>query len=358
MHVLRSVLLLFACAIPASLSAGERLVYAVTSSTGSASATEVFEVAPGDVHPTQVFSDATLPVALGFMPQGAYGAPFQTAIAGKRLFSPGKERSSSDSRRATGIYEFALDSGKARKILDLVAPERVDLLAVDSTAATLAYLSLSANGLTLFVHDVATGKLLYQIDMTKIAGGCNVRNAGWLPDNRTIFFTLDEGADGFMSESDYKHVGSWLMNEDGTQLRKLPDSLSKMKPQGNGYRVLDDPTMLGALHEQYLFDSHVYQSSGANGSRGFLLLGNPKTGSNTSIAIDETPDAEFILSASGNYIAFVQREDQKFVGGRPVAPIQHVRIRPLPSGDAREVFTFQGDAQHRNALTLLGWSSD
>ncbi len=360
MIAVRYAILLLCCIVPAGLSAEERLVYALTLPSASGSATELFAVGPGDAQPVRLFSDASSPTVLGFMPQTATGAPFETAVIGNRLFSPGKERGSGDSRRATGIYEFALDaSGKSRKILDIPAGERVDILTVGNNGAKLAYLSLSASSLTFFIHDTATGRLLHKIDMTKIAGGCAIANAGWLPDDQTLFFALQEGADSFMEDIDYKHVGSWLMNEDGTQLRKLPDSLGKIKLQGTGYRTMGGPVMVGVVHGQYLVDSRVYQISDAKDGRGFLALFNPESGTNTSIPIGPAPGlAEFVLAGSGNYFAFVRRDPTKFVASRPVAPIEHIWIQPLPTGNAKEVFSFQTDVQHRTALTLMGWMSE
>ena len=186
MKALRSTLLSLTLALSPALHAAERLVYAVTSPSGSGDATEIFAIGPGDAQPVRIFSDASLPVALAFRPQSANGAPFQTAIIHDRLFSPGKERAIQDSRRAMGIYEFALNNtGQARKIFDLPAGERIDVLAVTSDGAKLGYVSLSAASLTLFIHEVSTGKLLNKVDLTKPAGGCHLANAGWLPDIHT-----------------------------------------------------------------------------------------------------------------------------------------------------------------------------
>jgi hypothetical protein len=176
MTALKVASILFCVMLATKLSACEHLVYAVTHNA----TTEVFTISPDDIQPTRIFSDDSSPVMLGFMPRSGTSARPDTAVWGNRMFTPGKERSSSSGSRATGIFEFVLDgSPRPRKILNLPAGERVDLLTLSDDGTKLGYLSLSGTGLTLFVHDLQSGSLLHKIDMLKIAGGCIVREC-WL----------------------------------------------------------------------------------------------------------------------------------------------------------------------------------
>lgn len=135
--------------------------------------------------------------------------PQTSAAAGNHMFTTGVERPLNSNARETGIFHLSLDgSDRYRKILDLPAGERVDWLTVSEDGTKVAYLSLSANGPTLFIHDAQTGNVLRKLDVGKIAGACPVRNVGWLPDNKTLLFTLEEGVDGFMEDADYKRPDS------------------------------------------------------------------------------------------------------------------------------------------------------
>jgi hypothetical protein len=89
MKPLKFALILVCSLLATRLSAGERLVYAVTHGGAGNTATGIFSIAPGDAQPTRIFSDVSSPVALGFNPQFGTSAPFETAVIGSRLFAPG-----------------------------------------------------------------------------------------------------------------------------------------------------------------------------------------------------------------------------------------------------------------------------
>src|SRR5689334_19498636 len=132
MSHLKSALILLAFALPANLSAGERLVYAVNHGIVSDRVTEVYSVSPDDANPKLIFSDESSSVKLRAGGNAGLGIPMPTTVFRNRLFAPGKERALNSNARETGIFEFALDNaGRPRKILDLPEGERVDALFVD-----------------------------------------------------------------------------------------------------------------------------------------------------------------------------------------------------------------------------------
>jgi hypothetical protein len=347
---------LFLCAMLAARAfASERLVYAVTHNN----TTEFFSIAPEDTQPTRIFSDASSPVVVAFMPRSGTSAHPDTAVLGKRLFTPGRERNSNSGRMATGIFEFALDgSAQFRKILDLPAGERVDLLTVADDGTKLAYLSLSGTGLTLFVHQLKTGNLLHKIDMLKIAGGCVVRNIGWLPDNARLFFTLEEGPDGFMSDADYKQIGTWLVHEDGTSLTHLPRASGLLHEPG--YRSMPDPppTMLGVVNGRYLFQVLLQNLAATQQLTWALALAEPDSGTSTKIALQTEGVSDFLLSRSGHYIAYTQQAPSKFVGSKHIVPPAHLWVRPLAVGDPKELLSMEIGVESHAFLTLIGWTSE
>lgn len=355
MNALRFATILFCATLATRLSASERLIYAVTRNA----TTEVFAISPQDTQPTRVFSDDSSPVVLAFMPRSGTSAYPDTAVLGNRLFTPGKERSSSAGARATGIFEFLLDgSVRPRKILDLPANERVDLLALADDGTKLAYLSLSGTGLTLFIHDLKTGNLLHKIDMLKIAGGCNVRNIGWLPDDSTLFFTLEEGADAFMSDVDYKQIGTWLMHDDGGSLVHLPASFGILREPG--YRAMpgSPPVMLGVANGQYLFHAFIQNLSGTPQFTGALAFAEPHSGTTTKIALEGAGVSGYLPSRTGRHIAYLQQDPSKFVGSKHIVPPVHLWIRLLPAGTPKELLSMDTGVDRRTSLTLIGWTSE
>jgi hypothetical protein len=346
---------LFCVMLAAKAFASERLIYAVTHNT----TTEFFSIAPEDTQSTRIFGDDSSPVLVAFMPHSGTSEHPDTAVLGKRMFTPGRERNSNSGNRATGIFEFGLDaSAQSRKILDLPAGERVDLLTVADDGTKLAYLSLSATSLTIFVHDLKTGNLLHKIDMLKIAGGCIVRNIGWVPDNVRLFFTLEEGPDGFLSDADYKQIGTWLVGDNGTSLTHLPRTLGLLHEPG--YRSMPDPapTMLGVVNGRYLFQGLVQNLSATRQLTWILALAEPDSGTSTKIALQTEGVSDFLLSRSGHYIAYTQQAPSKFVGSKHIVPPAHLWARPLAVGDPKELFSMETGVESHAFLTLIGWTSE
>jgi len=344
--------------LTSSLFGQERLVYAVTAPAPGGYSSQVFTIAPGDKQPAPLFSDASLPVILAFSPRSGT-APLETAVAGKSLFTPARERWLSSSARANAIYEFALDSpGKYRKILDLPPGERVDKLAVSSDGATLAYASLTGRGLTLFVHDVKSGRLLHHVDMMKIIGDCNLARLGWLPDNQTLFFTLETGDADSTTDQDYKIQGSWTMKPDGSSAAHLPPAIGTLKKPGYSIHPDLPPLMLGAINGQYVFNLWMDQRGSRSFTPGiFILFSDPRSGATESDLMLQQPAGLywFLLSPSGRQLAYTQQGGGKFEGARYIVPPEHLWIQPLPSGPPQELLSMETSTQNRTSITLLGW---
>ena len=354
-NLLKFAVLCLYCAIWKSAGASEKLVYAVSHGVRADWATEVFLVSPDAAEPVLLFSDESGPVKLGFAHGGDGSHWPDTAVAGNSLYAPGQERALRSRARATGIFEFALNaSGPPRKILDLPAGERIDLLIVNRQVTKLAYLSQGAKGLTLFIHDIKNGNLLHKLDMTKITVNCVVRSLGWLPDDKTLFFTLDEGADGPDEDNDYRNVGTWLIQEDGTRHTRLPASLGKL--QHPGYKSGAQPLMLGVVNGAYLFDSNLYNPEKGAPSRKLYALADPASGRNTEISFEAFFGSScFVRSQSGRYIAYTQHIPTRFVGNKGIISPMRLFHQPFPAGNPREILTLDPSREPGLAITPLGW---
>lgn len=363
---LRTLAIVIVVTFAARCFASDRLVYAVTHNGKS----EIFSVSREDTQPKPVLSDEATTVKFGFMWRSGTGAHPDTAVLGNHMYAPGKELTSSSGGRATGIYDFALDgSGTVRKILDLPPEERVDLLSVTNDGSKLAYLSLTGNSLTLFVHDLKTGGLRHKIDVLKIAGGCNVSSIGWLQDNTTLSFTLEEGPADAPDDSEDNpqettvdepsvQVGTWLVHEDGTSLTHLPAPTGTLHEAG--YRTLQDPppVMLGEVDEKYIFEVALQNLTGKPQIFSALALADPKSGESRRVTPQGTGFSQFTVSRSGKFVAYIQRDADMFVGNKHVVPPTHLWIRPVAGGDAREMLSMEVSTETRTALTLIGWASE
>jgi hypothetical protein len=360
MKLVKCAMLVLALALPANLFAGDRLVYAVNHRSSGGGATEVFSVSPDNPQPVLLFSDRSSPVQLSVAGNPGLGIPMPTIVSRNRLFAPGKERALNSSARETGIFEFALDgAGRPRKILDLPPGERVDALIVDGSATRLAYLSLSAYQLTLFIHDVKTGNLLRKLDLTKLEGGCTLRSIRWLPDDKTFFFTLEEGDDDNMGDDDYSHIGNWTMLDDGTLQMRLPASLGRLEIPGYSSNPNGPPILLGIVNGLYLFHPLLRQISRTGELATLLALSDPHGGLSVPIVLQTPPGLSvFALSQNGHYIAYKQQDEPKVVGTAFVIFPVHLWVKPMPIGDGKEVFSLDVGKERDASLTVLGWESD
>lgn len=360
MNLLKCASVLLGCMLAARLPAEERLVYALTHSAAGERTTEVFSLSPEGQAPSILFSDAASPVQLAFLPRSGL-ASLQMAVAGNRMFAPGTERPSRSGARGTAIYEFSLDGpGRYRKILDLPAGERVDQLIVDRGGTKLAYLSLSANNLTVFVHDVATGNLQHRLIMSKIAGGCTIDSLGWLPDDKTLFFTLGEGPEAFMSDADYKRIGTWVIGEDGTGPTRVSPPLGVLQKPGYRFISTYPPVMLGVVNGQYLFRLPLDKISGRTHEFNTLLvLADPHSEVKTEITLKQPQGLYwFLASTSGRHIAYTEQGPSRFVGKEHVVPPEHLWIQPLPAGEPKEMLSLDTGQERGTFLTLIGWTGD
>lgn len=336
-----------------TVSASERLVYAVTRGGFGNSTTEIFAVSAEDPQPARLFTDESLPVVIGPIPRGSSTGPDPDVVLGNHMFAPGRQRSALYD--VTSIFEFFLDgSGRYRKLLDLPAGERVDLLTIAPDGTKLAYLSLRSGALTVFVHDVKTGSLLRKLDMYKIAGECPVRNLGWLPDNHTLFFTLEEGDNDAMEDADYKRLGTWLMHDDGTFLKHLPASVGAVQEEGYNSGPDLPPVMLGVVEGQYLFRVALYKRSRTPPFQSFLALAGPSPGNSTKVVIEGNL-AGISLGRSGHHLGYLLQERSKYVGNVHVAPPVHLWIRNLSGGESKEILSMETGTERALVLTLLGW---
>lgn len=353
MYLARLASIILCGMLATTVSASERLVYAVTRGGFANPTTEILAVSAENPQPVRLFTDESLPLVIGPIPRGSSIGPYPDVVLGTRMFAPARQRSAPSA--GVSIFELSLDgSGRYRKFLDLPAGERVDLLSIAPDGTKLAYLSLRAGALTVFVHDVKTGTLLRKLDMYKIAGECPVRNLGWLPDNQTLFFTLQEGVDDAMEETDYKRFGTWLMHDDGTSLKHLPASIGVVQDDGYNYGSNLPPVMLGVAEGQYLFHVALFKRSRTPPFQLFLALADPLSGSSTKIVIEGSL-AGVNLGRSGHHLGYLLQEKSTYVGKAHVVPPVHLWIRNLPGGESKEILSMETGTERGVAVALVGW---
>ena len=220
-----SIMLSLACAAllaftPAA-EAGEKLVYAVVykSSSYAASKTEILAIDPETAEKRLAFEDEKTPIVLI---QHLYVFHFPVAGGGK-LFAHAFDRGQSLPFPGNGsLYELSADGANLfRKIAPVLGAESLGEVFVNPTGTRIGYISRLNKKQYVFIHDVATGVLLSQIDVSDKFLDCFASSIGWLPHGEKLYFSLETGDEHVTSKASYARVGTYLMDERGRHLQKL-----------------------------------------------------------------------------------------------------------------------------------------
>ena len=171
--------------------------------------TEMFSVSMADTRRALVFSD-----------EGPYFEiiPGGMAVEGGKAYASGIEREWRTGPTPgvyTGrpsVYELALDgSNRYRKLFEI--QQQGDYfsagLFIRPSGTKIGYAGAVQEHVTIFIHDVATGKLLQRVDTTKLCGDCFVVSMGWLADEQRLFFTLN------LVYGDPRGAGTYIVSEGG-----------------------------------------------------------------------------------------------------------------------------------------------
>jgi hypothetical protein len=367
-RVLKGIALLCACGLllSATTFAADKLVYSVT--TGQEGRwpriekTEIFVLDPQGGQPRVVFSDAGADFLL------ITSGEQLTAAAGRRVFAVGVDRKNYQNgfpHFPAAVYELSTDgSNHAWKIFDIEGENGTSNfrdLFVSPSGSKIGHINSLGGKWTIILHDTATGKLLLKMDLTPIALDCFVREIGWMPDGKRLFFTLETGDVDMTSEASYARAGSYLMPDAGGPAVRVASNLTA-HPKRSGYQPVADtpPTLLGVLPDGgYLLSEFQWKQGPAVPAPAkattFLYTLSSTIGSRKDfVANANVMLGSFYLSAPGRLVSYVESHGEQRVGP-DLIDNRTVHVLDLTTGKDQNLFSFPAKLLDLPVTELIGW---
>ncbi len=299
-----------------------------------------------------VFADEATSIVLT---QSLYVFHFPVAAGGRMFARAAGRRGALPAPAERGLYELAADGSNAvRRIGPLMGDGSAGDLFVNATGTRIGYVSGMDRRQFIFLHDVTTGTLLHQIDVTEMFLDCYATSVGWVPGRERLYFSLDTGDADLTSEESYDRVGTYLMDEDGSHLERLA-----VLPLDDGSPPLLAARAIGVLPSgEYLFET-MQPASGEERERHpfrfSLIRARADMGEGTDVSF--TPAATlytgiqvaYSLSSSGRYVAAASLP----LSGR--ADSCDVWLKDLDRGEERIVVSIPTAGLPGPFLGLAGW---
>jgi hypothetical protein len=332
----------------------EELIYAVVhkASDYRASKTEIFSIDPRSAERQLVFSDEKTQVMLL---QRLYVFHFPVA-GGRKLFAHAAQRGTSVPFPGNdSLYELSTDGSHSfRRIAPVSGNESLGEIFVNSAGTRIGYINCLKRRQYVFIHDVATGKLLHQVDVTDTFLDCFASGIGWLPRSETLFFSLEAGDVHITSEESYDKVGTYTMHESGANLTKLGDP-----PVREGFWPPGTTRMIGVLTtgERVLETMQHRKPPGGEGPRTLFAVVKMGPGSEPAEDIGFSPGCSlyagirvsYLLSPSGKYLA---------AAALPVsssATSGDIWLKDLEAGEEEKLLSIPTNGLQGPFLGLVGW---
>jgi len=350
-RILAAECLLLALAAP--LWAGEQLVYAVVykDTDYQASRTEVFSINPETAERQLIFSDEKTPILLL---QHLYVFHFPV-VGGRSLFVHAAERGKVvPSTGNAFLYELASAGSQSfRRIAPVLGEESLGEVFVNPGGTRIGYVNRLKQRQYIFIHDVATGKLLHQVDVTDTFLDCFASSIGWLPRGERLFFSLDTADEDATSEESYSRVCTYLMDERNEHLTKL------RVPAREGFWPPEAVRMIGVLATgEYVFETMQHQRRTKPGPDRILFAltkWNPSSGRVEDIGLSRETgvysgmQASYQLSPSGKYLAAARPP------GSSSTVSDEIWLKDLQTGKERKLLSLPTKGLEGPFLGLVGW---
>ncbi|MBI4523694.1 MAG: hypothetical protein HY695_07775 [Deltaproteobacteria bacterium] len=347
------------CISPAS--AGERLAYSIAQEEEVLRArrftrTEIYAIEPGKTESHLLFTDAEADfILLPIRPSGERDQVM--VVSGQRIFARGVEKNRYSGgwyELPAAIYELSTDGlNRYRKIFELRGEQRLSRLFVNPSGEKIGYLNQIGSVPYLFIHETADGKLIHQANLGRTFLDCFARNIGWTADGSKLFFTLETGDEHVTSRQSYKRVGSYFMNEDGSDVKRIPTAV--LSPaQKRGFRSDPDlpPVIVGTtLSGRYLMRAYQWRMPAERTASTLLYAVDPGKKSRRDYPVSATQGLYwFRVADSGRFIAYTEQASS-------AAPEQ-VWVLDLDSGKQTRLFTVSTGMLKPPYLGLIGWISE
>ena len=333
----------------------EELIYAVVykGSDYRASKAEILSIDPGSAEKQLVFSDENTPIILL---QRLYVFHFPVA-GGRNLFAHATQRGESVPFPGNAsLYELSTDGSHAfRRIAPVSGNESLGEIFVNSAGTRIGYINRLKRRQYIFIHEVATGRLLHQVDVTGTFLDCYASSIGWLPRSETLFFSLETGDEHITSEESYARAGTYTMHESGVNLTKLSDP-----PVREGFWPPGTARMIGVLPTgEYVFETMQQRKHpGGEGPRTLFAVVKMVPDSERAEDIGFSPGCGlysgvrvcYQLSPSGKYLA---------AAALPVsssATSGDIWLKDLQAGKDGKLLSLPTKGLQGPFLGLVGWA--
>jgi hypothetical protein len=335
-------------------SAGEELVYTVVhkGTDYDIVKTEIHAIDPETNESRQVFSDANTSITLV---QRLYVFHFPVA-GGNKLFAHAAQREEPIPFPGNAaLYELSTDgSNSFRKIAPVLGTESLGDIFVNSSGTRIGYLNRLSRRQFIFVHDVATGKLAHQIDITDVFLDCYAVSIGWLPDSDRIYFSLATGDVHITSEASFTQVGTYLMVENGEHLTKLDPV-----PALPNYSEPETERLIGVLPSgEYILEIMQRKKRPAPGeNQAFFAIVRLKPEPRAIIDISFNAGerlysgirVDYNLSPSGNHLAAAKLPISSS------ATSHEIWLQDLQADEERIIISLPTEGLQGPFLGIVGW---
>jgi hypothetical protein len=356
-HMKRQLFLFIMFASALSVQPEEQLIYCVIQKGSSyvAENTDIYAVNPDNAMTRILFSDEGSPIVLR---QQLYVFHFPV-MGGNKLFAHAAARGTLVPFPGNAsLYELALNgSNSFRKITAITGDESVGDILANSNGTRIGYLNRQEGKLCLFIHEVSTGTLLNQINMTETFLDCYAAGIGWLSQSTTLYFSLQVGDADVYSEESYSRQGTYLLDENGTGLIKLAEL-----PVRPGFYPPENVRMIGVLPtNEYVFEMTLHRNNiiqGAPQTVFSLVKWNPETYDCTDISFDPKAgpysgiQVNYQLSPSGKYLAAARLP----VSSSAVSC--DIWLKDLQNGKEKILLSIPIKGLQGPFLGLVGWISE
>jgi hypothetical protein len=353
-----SILLSLVCAASVVFAhgawAGEKLAYAVVykGSNYTGIKTEILSIDPETAEKRLIFSDKKTSILLL---QRLYVFHFPV-VGGRKLFAHAVNRGESIPFPGNGaLYELSADgSNLFRRINHVLGTESLRDIFVNSRGTRIGYINRMNRKQYLFIHDVVTGELLYQVDMTNKFLDCFASSIGWLPGSDKLYFSLETGDADLTSEASYARVGTYFMDERGEYLTKL-----RGLPPREGFFPRETVRMIGVLPSgEYILETmqHKKRPSHERNRYIFAVLKVKKD-------FLDVEDMSFSPAAklySGIRVSYQLSPSGKYLSAArlPVSASAFscdVWLKNLQAGTERRILSLPTEGLQGPFLGLVGW---
>jgi hypothetical protein len=343
---------LVALAVPAW--AGEKLVYAVVHKGADYRAvrTDLFAVHPETAKSQIIFSDEKTSIVLLAR---LYAVHFPVA-RGRKVFGHAAERGTPVPFPGNGsLYELSSDGAHSfRRITPVSGAESLGEILVNSAGTRIGYINRLKQRQYVFIHDVETGRLVRQLDVTDILLDSVASTIGWLPRGEKLFLSLEAGdADG-TSEESHGRVGTYFMDEDGEHPTKLG-----ALPAREGFWPPETERMIGVLPTgEYVLETMQHKRHTAREPGGVLfavLKLHADSGRVEDIGFSPQSSlysgrrVSYHLSPSGKYLAAAA------VPVSSSATSEDVWVKDIQTGTEGKLLSVPTEGLQGPFLGLVGW---